>query len=325
MIADPRLCDFRFLFYSLKFHRNDFLQIASGGAQRNLSGTLIRNFSIRVPPLSEQHAIAHILSTLDDKIELNRRMNETLEAMARAIFKSWFVDFDPVRAKAEGRQPVGMDAETAALFPDGFELSELGEVPKGWRVGSVYTISDVVYGAPFSSVLFSMDAVGLPLIRIRDLATQMPEIYTPERHPKAFVVEPGAIVVGMDGEFRVYLWRGPQSYINQRVCAFVPRGKASRDFVRFSIEDSMAFFERAKVGTTVIHLGKSDIDTFRILVSDDMCLSAFDRLVTPLTDRILATEAESRTLALIRDALLPKLLSGEIRVKDAEKFVASNT
>ena len=91
-----------------------------------------------LPPLPEQRAIAHILGSLDDKIELNRRMNETLEAIARALFKSWFVDFDPVRAKAEGRQPAGMDAATAALFPDSFEQSEMGEMPRGWRVGTAW-------------------------------------------------------------------------------------------------------------------------------------------------------------------------------------------
>ena len=90
-------------------------------------------YPIPLPPIAEQRAIAHILGTLDDKIELNRRMNETLEAMARAIFKSWFVDFDPVRAKMEGRQPPGLSPELAALFPDSFEDSELGEIPAGWK------------------------------------------------------------------------------------------------------------------------------------------------------------------------------------------------
>jgi len=131
MIPDRSTCDSRFLFYALKHHREDFLRIASGGAQRNLSGKLIRRFAINTPPLNEQRAIAHILGTLDDKIDLNRRMNETLEAMARALFKSWFVDFDPDRAKAE-RRDSGLPKPLADLFPDSFEDSELGEIPKGW-------------------------------------------------------------------------------------------------------------------------------------------------------------------------------------------------
>jgi type I restriction enzyme S subunit len=108
--------------------------------------TSLRSISLPVPPLPEQRAIAHILGTLDDKIELNRRINETLEAMARALFKSWFMDFDPVRAKAEGRQPARMDVETAALFPDAFEDSTLGKRPKGWYVGPLGGILELKRG-----------------------------------------------------------------------------------------------------------------------------------------------------------------------------------
>src|SRR5207245_11439815 len=112
-------------------------------------------------------AIAAALGALDDKIELNRRMNATLEAMARALFQSWFVDFDPVRAKLDGRQPIGLDPATGALFPNEFQNSELGPIPKGWRVSSVYEIADVIYGAPFASSLFNSEKLGEPLIRIR--------------------------------------------------------------------------------------------------------------------------------------------------------------
>ena len=120
-------------------------------------------FPIRVPvSVDEQRAIAHILGTLDDKIELNRRMNETLEAMARALFKSWFVDFEPVRAKVEGRDP-GLPKSIADLFPDSFEDSELGEIPEGWAVKSVYDVADVVYGAPFASSQFNANGTGIPL------------------------------------------------------------------------------------------------------------------------------------------------------------------
>src|SRR5690606_5493274 len=127
--------------------------LLSGSAQPQLPIRDIKRLRIHLPPLSEQREIARILGSLDDKIELNRRMNETLEATARAIFKSWFVDFDPVRAKAEGRQPEGMDAETAALFPDSFEESELGLIPKGWRVGRLSeTIQIIGGGTPKTSV-----------------------------------------------------------------------------------------------------------------------------------------------------------------------------
>ena len=134
-----------------------------------------------------------MLGALDDKIELNRRMNATLEAMARALFQSWFVDFDPVRAKLDGRQPTGLDPATAALFPNEFEDSELGPIPKGWLVGSVYEIADVIYGAPFASRLFNGNGNGIPLLRIRDLVDEKPEVATTEIPPKGYLVQPGDV------------------------------------------------------------------------------------------------------------------------------------
>jgi type I restriction enzyme S subunit len=140
---DHKLIDPRYLFYWM-FGREFFIQFKGVAGQTDMaeyvSLTDQRRMHITLPPLTEQRAIARILGTLDDKIELNRRMNETLEEMARALFKSWFVDFDPVHAKMEGRQPFGMDDEIAALFPDSFEDSALGEIPKGWKVG---TVSDI--------------------------------------------------------------------------------------------------------------------------------------------------------------------------------------
>jgi type I restriction enzyme S subunit len=150
MIVDENNADFRYLFYHLIAARPQLKRLATGAAQQNLSGQLIKSLTLPFPPLKEQQAIAYILGALDDKIELNRRMNETLEAMARAIFKSWFVDFlpvrakqrartqtgDPARAKAEG-QSTELPEEIADLFPDSFEDSEIGLIPKGWKTGTI--------------------------------------------------------------------------------------------------------------------------------------------------------------------------------------------
>ena len=130
-IADPL---FVYYFVSSPASREKIIRDSESTGVPKTNLAYLSKFPIDLPELPEQRAIAHILGTLDDKIELNRQMNETLEAIARAVFKSWFVDFDPVRAKAEGRQPFGMVAETAALFPDGFEDSEMGEIPRGWKV-----------------------------------------------------------------------------------------------------------------------------------------------------------------------------------------------
>ncbi|MCL5884272.1 MAG: restriction endonuclease subunit S [Deltaproteobacteria bacterium] len=309
--ADPR-----FLYYVFTQLGQELDSAGGGGSvYTNVSKSRFSEIEISLPvDVNEQRAIAHILGTLDDKIEQNRRMNETLEAMARALFKSWFVDFDPVRAKAEGRDP-GLPKHIADLFPDSFEDSELGEIPKGWTTSSIYAIADVVYGAPFASAQFNAEGVGSPLIRIRDLADESPGVWTPEVHPKGYKVRPGDIVVGMDGEFRAYLWGGVEAWLNQRVCIFNPKRGVSPAFVRNSITDLLAQVEATETATTVIHLGKSDIDRFLVVVPTSPVLATFNRSCQPWYDRIVAGKRESRALAALRDTLLPKLISGELRLK----------
>jgi type I restriction enzyme S subunit len=178
--ADPLFIYYLFTGPEQQEHiRNNAIQ--TGVPHTNLG--ILRGTPIRLPALPEQKRIAHILGTIDDKIELNRRMNATLEAMSRAIFKSWFVDFDPVRQKAAGKQPVGMDAKTAALFPDSFEDSEIGEVPKGWRVGQVRSFVEGLYDGPHATPAKSDDGAvflgidnltgtGLDLSKVRHIGEE---------------------------------------------------------------------------------------------------------------------------------------------------------
>lgn len=314
MIVDDESADFRYLYYILLLSRPELKSLATGAAQQNLSASTIKSLEIPLPPLPEQRRIAKILGDLDDKIELNRKMNETLEQMARALFKSWFVDFDPVRAKMEGRTPSGMDAATAALFPDRLVDSELGPIPEGWEVGSIYDVAEVVYGAPFASKDFTSDPVGRPLIRIRDLSTENPRVYTSEVHPKGYLVNPGDVVVGMDGEFRAHLWGGPVSWLNQRLCVFAPKETFGTAFIMNSIANPLAEVEATETATTVIHLGKNDIDRFRIVVPASNISSRYALLCQPLFDQIVFNKLQSRTLLTLRDTLLPKLVGGEVRV-----------
>ncbi|MPM15719.1 hypothetical protein SDC9_62091 [bioreactor metagenome] len=310
--------DPRFFFYSLS--QFDFGEIADGTALPYLTVNGLSKLPVMLPPLSDQHSIAHILGTLDEKIELNRRMNETLEAMARALFKSWFVDFDPVRAKVEGRD-TGLPPEISDLFPDEFVDSELGEIPKGWRVDAIYEVADVVYGAPFSSKLFNSNKDGKPLIRIRDLINENPGIWTAEIHPKGYLVNPGEIVVGMDGEFRAYLWGGEKAWLNQRLCVFRPKDSVPSFFLFNTILAPLAEVEATEIATTVIHLGKNDIDRFKSIISPINVLNAFGKITQPLFHKIIIGKQQSRTLSSLRDTLLPKLISGEIRVGEAEKYL----
>ncbi len=288
-----------------------------GAVQQHFNVGSARQLRFPLPPVCEQDMTISVLGVLDDKIDLNERMNWTLGTMAWAIFKDWFVDFGPVRAKIENRAPYLSD-DLWALFPD--QINSDGK-PVGWEYRSIYKFASVVYGAPFASANFNSAHRGLPLIRIRDLADHSPSVFTDEMHPKAQVIKPGDIVVGMDGEFRLHIWKGPTSLLNQRVCNFRPKANIPMAFLAEALIEPLATFERGKVGTTVIHLGKSDIDTFNLIWPGDQVLRAFGALTTPLLERSVANSLESRTLVATRDLLLPKLMSGEIRVKDAEETV----
>lgn len=288
----------------------------TGTTIKHLTGKAIAALEIPLPPAKTQIAMVDILRKLDARIDLLRQTNATLESITQALFKSWFVDFDPVRAKTEGRRHEGLDAETAALFPDSFVTSALGQIPTGWRVGNVYDVATVRYGAPFASRLFNTTGDGLPLVRIRDLKDEAPGVWTPEDHPKGYKLQPRDIVVGMDGEFRAYLWGGEEAWMNQRTCVFQPTNGHSAAFVRCSIAAPLAHVEATATATTVIHLGKGDIDRFRILIPPQSVASAFADVADPLYDRIVAGKQAMRSLGRLRDTLLPRLLSGKLRIPE---------
>jgi type I restriction enzyme S subunit len=309
---------------TISYLKSEFI---SGGV---IPRVILKDFKraiVNLPSIREQHRIAHILGTLDDKIENNRKTAKTLEAMAQAIFKSWFVDFDPVRAKMAGEsresicKRLKLTPEILDLFPDRLVDSELGGIPDGWRVDSIYQIADVIYGAPFNSSEFNAKQVGEPLIRIRDLTTEVPGVWTTETHPKGYKVKRGDIVVGMDGEFRAHIWGGAEAWLNQRLCIFSPKKIFSSLFVRNSIVALLAHVEATETATTVIHIGKNDIDLFRIIMPENNVLHTFNRLYQPLYDTLVIAKWETHKLGNTRDTILPKLVSGEIRVPESQYFV----
>lgn len=260
------VCDKDFLYYVLA--QPSFLgyilnHIDSETAQPNISASSVGTFEFYLPPISTQKQIANALRGLDDKIELNNKINRNLEAQAQAIFKSWFIDFEP--------------------FKDGkFIDSELGKIPEGWKVESIYSISEVIYGAPFSSNLFNNKQLGTPIIRIRDLPNEASNTYTTESHPKGYLIKQGDIVVGMDGEFKAYLWGGDNAWLNQRICVFKSKLNVSTAFVMFSIVPLLNEVESSELATTVIHLGKNDIDRFKIILPKLNILKEFNRISIPI-------------------------------------------
>lgn len=323
LTLDPSRADPRFVYYvfSGPEKQSEILENGIGSSVPGFNLGQLRSHRIYLPPLAEQQAISGLLKNFDDRIDLLRQTNATLESIAQALFKSWFIDFDPVRAKAEGREPEGMDADTAALFPSEFEESELGAIPKRWRVGGVYDIADIIYGAPFASKQFNSEGIGLALVRIRDLKDETPGVWTPEVHPKGYKLRPGDIVVGMDGEFRAHLWGGDEAWMNQRICVFKPINGHSATFVRLAIAAPLAHVEATETATTVIHLGKGDIDRFRIVVPPPTVAAAFTNVGQPLYDSIVSGKRTARLLSELRDTLLPRLISGKLRITEAMEQV----
>jgi len=313
--------DSDFIYYTLKSMQDYLRNLATGGSTMPIiNKSSFENITITVPPLPTQTAIASILSSLDQKIELNNAINRNLEALAQALFKQWFVEFEfPVDQNGNFSPLTGEMSEGQRGYKSsGGEMveSELGMIPKGWRVGSIYEASDVIYGAPFKSSLFNQEKKGYPLIRIRDLKTYAPQFWTEENHPKGVIIRAGELVVGMDAEFRPHIWLGEEAYLNQRLCHFKPKGYFTRLFVCETIRPQLMFHENSSVGTTVIHLGKKEIDSFKTLIPPNNIIQSFGETTEPILEQIVNNSKENRNLKSLRDTLLPKLISGELEVKD---------
>ncbi len=281
-----------------------------------------RRLTIPLPPLPEQRAIAHILGTLDDKIELNRRMNETLEAIARAIFKSWFVDFDPVRAKAEGRD-TDLPPHIADLFPDSFEDSELGEIPSGWRVRSLDDIANFLNGLALQKYP-PTGLQSLPVIKIAQLRagnTQGADAASANLEPD-YVVEDGDVLFSWSGSLECVLWAGGRGALNQHLFK-VNSDRYPKWLYYLWTHHHLAEFRLIAAGkaTTMGHIQRHHLTDAKVVLPHDKLMTASTEIIGPMIESIWKREVQSRSLAEVRGALLPKLISGELRVGDAERFV----
>ena len=294
--------------------RHELISRSEGSVVPHLNMSDIRSFPLPdLPPLLTQHAIAHILGSLDDKIELNRQMNETLEAMARAIFQSWFVDFDPVWAKAEGRD-TGLPAEVATLFPDGFEEVEGREVPKGWGVKPLSESFNVTMGQSPPGTTYNEDGEGMPFFQGRaDFGFRYPSVRVYCTAPTRFA-EIGDTLVSV---------RAPVGDINltqERCCigrgvAAVRHKTGSRSFTYYQMLSFKEVFEQFEAeGTVFGSIAKSDFNSIECITPPDEIVKKFEEMVFPIDQMIENNEQQSSTLARIRDALLPKLMSGELKV-----------
>jgi len=298
-----------------------------------------------LPPLAEQKAIAGVLGALDKKIELNRRMNATLEAMARALFQSWFVDFDPVRAKLDGRQPVGMDEATAELFPEHLEESSIGKKLVGWEVNTLETTLSVLEtgGRPKGGV--GGITSGVPSIGAESIVGVGKFDFSKTKYvPAEFFegmrkghIESHDVLLyrdgGRPGEYEPHVSMFGDGFpfekcsINEHVYRLRANERVSQEYLYFWMTSELAFAEMRIKGTGVAipGLNSTAVRSLAVLVPPRPMVEAFTSHTAPLITRILANSKRSRTLATLRDTLLPKLLSGDLSMADVKHQVLEAT
>jgi type I restriction enzyme, S subunit len=318
--------DLRYFYYLVKYIGLNHLK--DGTSNPSLSRDTFADLLLPQPPLAIQRAIATVLSTMDDKIELNRRMNETLEAMARAIFQSWFVDFDPVRAKAEGRDP-DLAKDIADLFPDRFEDSELDQIPAGWWVRPFSTMVEIIGGGtPKTSVSEYWDG-NIPWFSVVDAPSESDVfVISTEKcitrkgleNSSARLLPEGTTIISARGTVGKLALVGAPMTMNQS-CYGLRGIEAGSHFTYYATRNLVSILKQRSHGSVFDTITRDTLAGVNFIAPPKAVLEAFERVADPFMQRIKSNLSESRTLATIRDTLLPKLTSGELRVKDAEQFL----
>ena len=302
--------DPEFVYYWLKAHVVVLERHASGSTFSELTGSALAQIKIKIPPLPEQRAIAHILGTLDDKIELNRRMSETLEAMARALFKAWFVDFEPGTGGFHTRP-------YDDLFPDRLVDSELGEIPEGWRIDQIGNHFRVTMGQSPPGNTYNEKGDGLPFYQGRvDFGFRFPT-------RRVFCTAPMRLAEAGDTLVTVRAPVGDSNMALERCCigrgvAAVRHTSGAVSYTYYFVHSLKSVFESFEAeGTVFGAITKDAFLSIKCVVPPTELVQRFEQLCRPIDEKIERAERESRTLATLRDTLLPKLIHGEIRVKDA--------
>ena len=329
-------------------------QMTGSSGRQRVPADSLAGFSVPIPELEEQRAIAHILGLLDDKIELNRQMNRTLEAMAQAIFKSWFVDFDPVRAKADlpaasqnaaqaGGRDTGLPNEIAALFPDSFQDSDLGEIPQGWEIKEIRECCNKIQngGTPKRSESDYWNPETIPWLtsgEVRQTLITTTENMISElglkKSSAKWLPKDSAVVALYGATAGQVALISSKMTTNQAVCGLIPKA-SFRYFNYLSLDRSVEILANLSRGSAQQNISKGIVETTKVIIPRTDILISFDQVVSPVFDKWVANLEESKALTSLRDALLPKLISGELRVSavaleelaaqagvpDAEKFV----
>lgn len=320
-VCGPDL-DYRYLKYVLLGERSSFLRFASGTTHQTIYFPEVKAFHVALPPRDIQRGVADILGMLDDRIDLLRQTNATLESIAQVLFKSWFIDFDPVRAKQAGREPEGMDAATAALFPAEFEESAQGLIPKGWTVRSLDSLATYLNGLALQKFPPESDDEFLPVIKIAQLragSTAGADRASARLKPE-YIVQDGDVLFSWSGSLEVEFWCGGDGALNQHLFK-VTSVEVPKWFYYLATRHFLHDFREiaAHKATTMGHIQRKHLTEAKLAVPPASKLTAFGQLIGPLLDRRIANSLQARELAALRDTLLPRLISGKLRLPEAQE------
>jgi type I restriction enzyme S subunit len=324
---DDKIVSKKFLYWALK--ATDTHCLRTGSAQAQIVIGSLQKLIITIPTSRLlQDQIASVLDSLESRITLLRETNATLEAIAQALFKSWFVDFDPVRAKSEGKLPEGMDEATASLFPDSFEQSELGEIPKGWQIGKVIDLGEVICGKT------------PPTSNINNYGDEVPFITIPDMHGVLTITTTTRSLskLGADSQNKKYLRKGAvcvsciataglvasvttSSQTNQQINSVVPSVLWGDAFTLLLLRRIGEVVRSEGSGGSVFHnLNKSNFELIKVLLPTSKLAISFDQMISPLIEKITENQLQIKILSDLRDTLLPRLISGQIRLSDEEEI-----
>jgi type I restriction enzyme S subunit len=319
----------KYVYYFFRSIAATLRDLDVGSANPTLNRNHVHPIETRWAPIAEQKAIAHILGTLDDKIELNRKTNETLEAMAKALFKSWFVDFDPVRAKAEGRS-TGLPAEISDLFPDSFEDSELGEIPRGWQCCSFTKLVDVISGGTPKTSINEYWNGSMPWFSVVDAppgsgcwAIQTEKRITPEglANCSSKLLPTGTTIISARGTVGKVCLAGRDMAMNQSCYGLRSKAENGEFFCFYLTKSLVEILEARAHGSVFSTITRDTLDGVATISPSLEAIQSFNRSTGALLGKIKANLEENRILGNQRDALLPKLICGELRIPDAEKML----
>jgi type I restriction enzyme S subunit len=327
-----------YIYYLLRFLKNQIIELASGSAQPNVSPREILNIPFQVPDKLERIAIGSLLATLDKKLELNKGLSKSLEDIAQTIFKSWFIDFDPVKAKMNGEKPIGMDDETAALFPDSFEESELGLIPKGWQFTKLERYLKITKGKSYKSSELEESNTALVTLKsfLRGGGYRFDGLKSfSGEYKEEQIIKPGELIVSFTDVTQAADVIGKPAIVlgNPKYKTLVasldvgivrPQNSSIGKIFLYQLFSTSTFknhVEGYTNGTTVLHLGKGALEDFELALPTQNLMTRFEELASILSEKIQVLYLENLYLVELRDALLPRLISGELEIP--EEMLAS--